>query len=216
MKLWPDLCQHGAKAGQSSHKVGDRFCHKDSVDAQVKEAGQDQNQGDYDNNLPENGEKHGIFRFSQSYEHRLSGKLQRHHKKAKIIDLHGRNPGGNKIALMVENPDKKFREAMDEAPHDGGVADRYNGHEKNGFFNPFILCGSIVVSHNRLGAVGKAADGKGDYFPHRVDYGHNAYIDVSAVTGQTGIVHDLDQAVGDRHGKSGKSQSDNTQNTLTF
>ena len=81
---------------------------------------------------------------------------------------------------MVENPDKKFREAMDEAPHDGGVADRYNGHEKNGFFNPFILSGSIVVSHNRLGAVGKAADGQRNDFPDGVDDRHNAHIQIPA------------------------------------
>ena len=87
---------------------------------------------------------------------------------------------------MVENADKELREAVDKAPHEGGVGHRYHGHKDNGLFYPFVFPGAVVKAHYRLGTVGQTAYGQGNDFADGIYDRHDPYIQISSKESQVG------------------------------
>lgn len=102
----PNREHHGAEARRTPDKIGDGLCQKHAVYPKPKQLRQKDGERHDDDGLAQQREKDRLFGFSKAGKDRLSRKLQRHHKKAKEIDVHGRHAQRNQFRFAVEQVDK--------------------------------------------------------------------------------------------------------------
>ena len=100
---------------------------------------------------------------------------------------------------------------MDAQPDQRCVDHAADGCKYDALADPFIFLCTVIKSQNRLGAVGHAGNRHGDDLPDGIDDGHDPHIQIAAYLLEHGIVHNLNRAVGNGHGKAAESQTHNFQ-----
>ena len=179
--------------------VADRLGQKHGENLVAEEAGQEQDQGNQQDHLTQQGQKEGDAGLAQRHEGLLAGELHPQHEHTGGIDV--QRPDGNlhQLRLVVKQRDKQARKELQRRA--GGAAKAQGGEKEQakGPLDPVQLPGAVIIAHNGLGPLGQALEQKGKDLHDTGADGHGTHRRVASVGLEGGIEGDVDQTLGGLH-----------------
>ena len=194
-QLFPYNRKHGKEASCSANDLRNHFCIEYTTDAQMRPGQQNRQWYDQDN-FPEQGEEDRIFRFIEPSKGILPDKLKSHHKERAKINADAGKTDRNKLWVIGEDTDYRFREENKNSPYDRIVNKRCNQHELNTSLNPVIFCGTVIIPQYGLSTLCDTVDRLIADFSKRIDDRHGPDIK-DAQSSTIGSDDDIDHRLRD-------------------
>lgn len=215
------LVQYLVEAGEEGdgrngrcQNITDRLGEKDTEALICREAGQDKNQRDKQDDLPQTGQQEADFGLTQRHKALLAGDLNAHGEDARHVDAHG--PCGVFDEDSVRGKDARHHAGGQhhEQPEQGGIAEAEGELEAERLLDAGLFACAEVEAHDRLAALTDALNGQSAELGGAGDHRHGTHRHITAVAGQTGAEADGEQALGGEHHKGGDAQPHHRQDDV--
>lgn len=193
--------EHGAVAAKTTDQIRNRLGEKNPHDAQAANARQNERQRHNNDDLAKERKEGRLLGFAQTNEGALPHRLEGHEKEAEEKEMHGRGAFGQQLRIRVEHVHDRLRQKKNDEPAQHHVDHSDRCGKTDNLTNALQLACAIVVADDRLCGVGEPMQRQGHHIAHRIEYGHDTDINITAVDAEHVVGRHLNNAVGGLHDK---------------
>ena len=180
-----------------------RFRQKHGNDFVDKEVGQNINQGDQQNDLPQGRQEQGGLGIAQGNKRLLAGDLNAENAGGSHVDPQGLGGVCHQLWVVVEDQHESPGEQLHRRPQHQGIGETGSQQRFESIPDPLGIPGAEVVADNGLGTLGQALEGHHGQLHDADQHSHAAHRDITAVFQQGGVEAHGDQALRGLHDKGG-------------